>query len=129
MPYYLRIPDHLIPLALYDRPVRSGHVSITFEDNQGCKFPIRTRNNPGVVMYNTNQSLEEMLRNTNTLMDECKQLRASIASIADHVGLAAEVPSEDNFTSWHELSKVVHERVCRVICTGSLKGGASAKGN
>jgi len=129
--YYLQLPEELVPQALFVQEVRSRRVSATFESMSGHVYRIQANDNVDIKLYSLNSSIGRVAEDLTALVDEALRMRSDLSSIAFHMGLAAEVPTDSNDKTWAELGAAIHNRIHDAIGVATCVAGSSptSKGN
>ena len=129
--YYLQLPEELVPQALFDQPVRSRRVNITFESESGHNYRIQVVDDPRVKLINLDRSIGQVADDLEDMIAECLSVRAQLGATALHMGLELEIPSKINGKTWGELADKIHHRLHEIFnaVTCSSETSDTTKGN
>jgi len=129
--YYLQLPEEIVPQALFDQEVHSRRVSVTFESASGHVYRIQANDNSSIKLYSLNSSVGRVAEDLTALVNEVMRMRSDLASVALHMGLAAEVPTASNDKTWAELGTAIHNRIHDDIGLSTCVAGSAptSKGN
>jgi hypothetical protein len=128
--YYLQLPEHLIPQALFSQEVHTRRVSVIFESVSGHTYRVLANDNENIKLYSLNASIGVVADDLEALVKETMSIRAELTGIALHIGAALEVPTAENGKAWASLATAIHDRIHDAIgVTVDVAGSVPSKGN